>query len=382
MMSKIKKNGTKKLFLNVSVLGLLICLLFVQGAFALNSQNNKAINVLGYNLVDSDTLQIYFDKNNMTIDTSDFQFKVTDDEDSPVTISSISTASGTGIDASYDTYDEVLNPTGYLRPTGTTVTLNFSSSLDESTLYTVLVSRTITANNDLTVGEFLVDSDGYKCDRMFKFMTPDGSGDYPDNEIYISYMPYDMSTSNDVPVEGNVGFITDRPITDDKSVILNGMDLKVGGNSVVGDDCYSVVCVASNTGFFFPLTAGTSSTVTYDLDYSTTYQLYVPAFDGDSDYGYHNAGSEYFSTVAGDIPAKFTAAPTYSSGTLSWSAVTGASSYNIYVDSSKYWGDYTSADYQTSNISISFTPTIGTYVRIEAVDSNGNRNGLSEYLAQ
>ncbi|KGP77268.1 hypothetical protein JT05_00145 [Desulfosporosinus sp. Tol-M] len=378
MLNKISSSKSWKYVSVIIILGLLLSLT-VQSAFALNAATNKAINVLGYQLLDNtsptaDQLKVYLDKN-MSIDGSDYQFTVYDSSNTEIDISNISSASGSGVSSSEF-------PSPITLPNGCTATLTFESQLTTDTQYTVTVSRVIRANNNLNVGEFLVDSSGNKCDRMFKFKTKNSSNEYTGTP-YISEMPWDNTSSNKVPVEGNIGFIVDRPIENNHDSVLSGMTLKEGVDSVVGTDCFPAMCVATHTGFFFPMTYGGTDSSVHNLRYGITYAFGVPQLV-DNDSNTRGASTVDFSTTASDIPAKFLYAPTFSSGTLSWTGVTGANHYHIYVDTSKYWGNYSTPDYATtdSSTSISFTPTSGTYVRIEAVDSNGNCNGLSNYLAQ
>lgn len=370
-----KNNKSRKLFSVILTLGLLLSLCVVQSVYATNGATNKAINVLGYLLDVSgspDILEVYLDKN-MSIDTSDYQFKVVDESSTEATISNVSYTSGSGVSSS--------EFPGVTLPNGCTVTLSFSSALAEDEEYTVTVSRTIRANNSLTVGDFIVDTSGNKIDRTFVFRTPDSGGAYTGNpKISEGAMP--INTCTGVPVEGNVGFIVDRPINNNYADVISGMTLEENNATVVGTDCYPAMCVASHTGFFFPLTYGGTETTALNLRYSKTYEFgYPDLVDDDNNTLY--AGTIEFSTTAADIPGKISSNPTYNSGTqtISWGSSSGASSYNIYRSSSKYW-DFEDTVVATGVGTTSYywsSPVSGSYVRIEAVNSYG-KSGLSMYV--
>jgi len=390
MFNKITVGKSRKFFSVALVLGLLLSLCAVQSVYAENGATNKAINVLGYELDQAgtpNTLKVYLDKN-MTIDIlgsgSDtykkWQFRVFQGS-TPIAISSVAVASGSGVDP-----DDF--PPGVILPNGCTVTLSFSSALSTSTTYTCVVSRTIRANNNLTIGDFIVNDSGNKTDRSFAFSTHDGSGNYPAT-IITSKMPMDNTTSG-VPVEGNVGFIVDRPVNAYDAAELTDEDTSVDltltddDGNCVDSHCYAPMYVHSRTGFFFPLTYGKDYTTSYNLDYNSDHDFYIPVFD-DVNANSSTAETIEFHTVATDVPAKFTAAPTYtagSPGTLSWTDLDslGAESYNVYRSNFNYW-DWDStpvATVDTPDYSTSWTPSSGTFVRVEALNSNENAGGLSQ----
>ncbi|MGE5458986.1 MAG: hypothetical protein ACM3NJ_00890 [Methanobacterium sp.] len=393
------------------ILAMLMSLIAVPSAFAFNASGDKSVNITGYQLdtTNRNWLKVYFDKNtsgnihtdgSWTSEQADkWEFRVYDSSDNLVNISTVAASTGGGVDTS-------LFP-GY--PTGTNATLTFSSSLDYNTLYTVKVSKTIRANNNMTIGHVIMGTDGSKIDRQFKFKTPDSSGNYS-GDPYISVMPLDNATSGNpgVPVEGNVGFIVDRPVTSASATEIvdldntNDMELyytPFGGGTETectyedpndsGDsgDVVEATYNIARTGFWFPLTWGGTGATSHDLDFDMVYCLRVPNFNCDNSASFTATNCDFATDTDPDnpyvdIPAKLYSTPTWNSGTntISWSSVTGAASYTIYRSDNRYWDyDTVVATGVTGTSYVWSSPVSGAYIRIEPVNQGG-KSGLSPYV--
>jgi hypothetical protein len=119
----------------------------------------KAVNVLGYQYVNQNTIKVFFDKG---IYVNQGQYRIQTEGGTPVTISSVSASGGSGW----------TNPNS---PGGTTVTITTGSNLSPNTRYKVIVSSTIQMGNSyhLTVGNYLLHKD-----VEFYFKTPNTNGEY------------------------------------------------------------------------------------------------------------------------------------------------------------------------------------------------------------
>ena len=104
-------------------------------AYAHNAASTvKAVNMQGYQYVNTTTLKVFFDKVLSTLNQG--QFKIQTDGGTPVSISNMSTSTGSGWS----------NPQSAL---GTTVTLT-TGQLSYDTRYKVIVSSTVTMGNSTT----------------------------------------------------------------------------------------------------------------------------------------------------------------------------------------------------------------------------------------
>lgn len=324
---------------------------FAPGAFALNynggggGSGNKAFNFNGYNFDpdDRDQLIVYFDKQSSTAHIQKEQFSISPS----VTIDSISLASGSGCSDTNLTQ-------------GTTVTLNFNTNLAQDTLYTVTIKAgTLANNNGLTLGNY-----NHRSNIAFQFKTPDSNGKYTSEPVF-TFLP---NITSDVPWEGNVAVIIDRPVTSDISTFkssLNANFTKNSGSTVYkdstidgtsehqDDECYTSHANIANTTFFFPETANTNNFVVYNLAQSSnTYELIVPDFDYEgidaqhSHYTQRTSGYDYtFTTVSDDIAGWLDNTPTTDNATsttidVHWSTsgITPNTniSYDVYYSTSQF----------------------------------------------
>ena len=107
-------------------------------------------------------------------------------------------------------------------------------------------------------------------------------------------------------------------------------------NATAGAESYAKQVNDAHTFFFYPLTAGGTASVAYDLKNpnSYTYQLNVPSFYDVSSI-LSNSASITFDTVSSDIPGKISSAPSVgtvgsTSVSLTWTGVGDATSYKVY----------------------------------------------------
>lgn len=354
--------------------------------FALNDAGNKAINLHGYyfDATDRSHLKIYFDKS--LSGAVKEQFKIVRDSDqASQTITSLGTASGGGWTSSGAS-------------TGTTVTLGLQNNFDYDTLYKVTISNTIGANNNLTLGSFQ-----NRKDYVFYFKTPNSSGAYT-GDPKISFPRADGATG--VAYEGNVEFTVDRPVSSStiSSLLSNpnsGITLKrdidpdpgiddwddvttdpaFDGTAVTDAESYAKQVNDFRTFFFYPMTAGGTASINYNLKNpgSYKYKLIVPEIY--DEYTHHTTGdtSLTFTTVSSDIPGKLSTAPTVgtvgsTSVSLTWSSATNATSYNVYYSTDPYWGFENNFAGNTSGTSLtvnSLSPSTTYYFRVTPVNAGG-----------
>ncbi|MEW9700390.1 fibronectin type III domain-containing protein [Paenibacillus sp. SI8] len=377
MIKKVKKS---KIITSLVLTLAMVSSFASTSAFALNGAGNKGINLHGYYFDSSDRshLKVYFDKS--LTGTVKEQFKIERDSDhASQTISSLSTTSGGGW-------------TNAAASTGTTVTLAMQNNFDYDTLYKVTISNTVSANNNLSLGSFQ-----NRKDYVFYFKTPNSSGAYT-TPINVTFQRASGATG--VAYEGNVEFTVDRPVSSsDLSSLLStwnsGIRLKkkISGtwtdvttdstfdsSATTGAESYAKQVNDAHTFFFYPLTAGGTASVAYDLENpnSHEYQLTVPSFN---DVNSNNFGGSTttFTTVASDIPSKLSAAPTVgtvgsTSVSLSWTGVIDATSYNVYYSTDPYWGfenhlagNTSGTSYTVNGLSSSTT----YYFRVTPVNTGG-----------
>lgn len=347
---------------------LLFTILLSVPAMALNyngtggGSGNKSFNFNGYKFDNAhrDQLLLYFDKSSSTANIVADQFAVEEDGGSGVTISSRSLSSGTNYSGCSDA-----NLTQ-----GTTVTLTFSANLDREKRYKVTMKAgTIANNNGLTLGNY-----NYRNDIVFYFCTPDADGNYTTAISSAKSFTFLPNITSNVPFEGNVVLVVDRPIYD-IAAFKTAMDTNfrkgswqgttvtkddtIDGNAVTGAECYTSHANTAKTAVFFPETANTNNYTVYNLDTtgSRTYTLTVPSFNyklsNDDDAGSYSTTSaaDYtFTTVAGDIAGWLDNTPTVANPTSSTIDVSWATSgitpntsisYDVYYSSTGQWGDYT-----------------------------------------
>lgn len=383
-MTKIKERT--RIISFMLMLALMICMAAPVPTYAENEPGNKAINLHGYAYTTDGALKIYFDKNASSYVQKD-QFKIYNVTDScSVDVSSFSFSVGTGSGWSSEGTS-----------TGTTVTLTSASAFGVDKRYQVTVSNTVKANNNLTLGSYQ-----NRKDYVFEFRTPKNDGSYTTPGV-ISVNPaddpnYDASTAIRIPQEGNVEFMVNQPVASgDVDTVKSNiklekwnsttstwdsviMDDTFDGNSVTGAECYTAQVNDDHTCFFFPLTAGGTASVSYNLDFDKKYRITIPTIPGIT------AGSQfsYFRTTSNWIPGKLAYAPSASSVTSTSAVLTWSTSiidpypsgYNVYWSDNQYWGfenhKVNTSPITTTGTSItSLTPNTTYYFRVTPVNDYG-----------
>jgi len=379
---------------------------FAPGAFAFNynggggGTGNKSFDFNGYELVDLDTLKIFFNKSaSKTTEIDASQFTVTKRGGSAV---SFTMAESTGSGCS-----------DYRLTQGTTETLTFSSSLDYDSLYDVVIkAKTVADDNYLTLGNYRGGAD-----FKFSFRTPDSSGNYSTTVAPVVSYTLDTNQTDStysesgVAYEHNLGVCFDRPMYNDSTTITNFLNslssnytmTQNGSGTVVQDStiddntpvtngqCYTPHANDAHTFFFFPQTVNTNSYAAYNRFCYTSggvpvggvtygYRLTLPDFVQygnnktwtSSDAGYAAVDQFDFTSAnydqVGWLDNRPTVSGTDDSVTVSWSAsgITGASTpsanrYDVYRSTNR-WDPGTRVVTDTSDTSVNDTlPVEGTY---------------------
>lgn len=364
-------------------------------AYAHNTDSTvKAVNMLGYEYVNTTTLKVFFDKGLSSLNQG--QFKVETEGGTPITISNMSTSSGSGW-------------TNSQSPGGTTVTLT-TGQLSYDTRYKVKVSSTIQMGNSylLTLGNYLLHND-----VEFHFKTPKSDGTYSGTPSLV-FLP----TSTHAGLSSNVEAISDIPI-DTSSFNLSDMKLQkyVGGtyqdvtedttldtNETSGAECYTTQINDAHNCVFLPetLRGGDPS---YNLaSQQTQYKLVVP--DDMKSVNYDGINGKFADddsqfTTGIDTAASMSTAPSVtgysaSSVSLSWSDITQSDSgttpnhYHVYYSTNPYF------NFVKSTASVNHNGTTNTctvtglsgatnyYFRIVPVNdaTADEEGGFSPYVSQ
>lgn len=269
MLGKINMR-TKTRVIIPALLAVVMMLSMAPAAFAHNEYQGKAINVLGYEYVNTTTVKIFFDKNIPTTNITVNDFTIQKTGESAKTINSFTRANGSGWTNAY-------------APTGSTVTLTLGSALSYDTTYHVTVDGGLTANNGLTVGYYL-----HGDDVAFDMHTPDSSGNYDTGDTTFAFIPVD---NTDTDFSMNVMAISSIPI-DTSSFTLSDVKLQKWNGSVYADcirdttfdtsettdaESYTAQINNAHTCLFLPMTLA-SSTPMYDLlSLDGDYQLSIPS---------------------------------------------------------------------------------------------------------
>lgn len=401
MKKTVKVTKPKSLLLIIAMITLMTMLTSVV-AYAHNVEASvKAVNVLGYKYVDLSTLKVYFDKGMYNLNQG--QFKIETEGGSPVTISNMSVASGTGCSG-------WTNP---LSPGGTTVTL--TTSLSYNTRYKVTVSSTAQMGNSfhLSLGNYLLHSD-----VQFFFKTPNS-----DNTTYSGTAQLTMIPTGDyVGVSNNVEVISDIPI-DTTYQYFNLSDMKLQKSSDNGDkDPYTDVTMDTTldtnstpdaeyyTGqindahncLFLPLSIGQNTTPAYNLlSYREYYKLILPQIKDVNDNNVTAPDNTVFLTGKDDTPASLgnliqtVTGYTSNSVSLSWSDVVSKDDsgiipnhYHVYYSTNPYFGFVKSADTVSDNGTTSTCTVNGLssatiyYFRIVPANYYDEEGGFSPYVSQ
>lgn len=394
----------------VLTMAALLVTMFVPAAFALNynggggGTGNKPIDFNGYELVDRDTLKIFFNKSatkSAEFDKEQFSIKRVSDE-SVVNVTSMAESTGSGCS------DTKLTQ-------GTTEELTLASQLDYDTLYKVTIDApTVADDNYLTLGNYRD-----RQDFTFYIRTPDSSGVYSTTYAPKAVYTLDKNQSDssfsetDVAYEHNLGVVFDRPMYNDATTISsflsslssnytmtsNGsgtvvQDSTIDNNTpVAGGQCYTPHANDAHTFFFFPQTVNTSNYAVYNR-FSTSdvvygYRLTLPNFVQSSTKTWTSSDADYaavdqfdFSSLDADLPAWLDNRPTVGSATsstltVSWS-VTGitncatTSGYDVYRSTNE-WKNFakinTSLVTGTSYVAEGLASGTKYYFRIVPVNS-------------
>lgn len=376
-----------KIMLVLAVLVSLVPQLNIPAASAFNNDSatgNKPFHFIGYRYKDSKNIQVWFDKGLPSSNVSPEQFKIFKGTDSSGQLLTV-TAATPGLSS-----DKNMSVTGLPNGSSYILTIGSENSFESGQSYTVIISRTLKANNGLVIGGFTNNKD-----VRFTFTAPSGDGTYTaaSGQREADYWIEDGASG--VPVEGNLWFSLPVPAVNYDEV-KNGIVLKENGtalpydptidaSAVDGARSFSPEMSNDHTYFFIPLT-GSGGAVSYDLALNSTYMLEIPAIqlvNGQQ----IPAKTLHFTTASADVPLTMTSAVTTSTQdgafTLQWSALSFATGYNIYYSSNPYW------DFQKLNA----VPTVGTsysvtgltpgqtyYFRVAGVTAGGE-GGLSPAVA-
>ncbi|HBC94122.1 MAG TPA: hypothetical protein DCZ10_14795 [Pelotomaculum sp.] len=399
------KTGIRWKIASCMVMAAFTVMLFAQSAFAtLNAQGNANYMLRGCEVLNDHQVILFFDKGTFTIDTD--MIKIYEGTDS----------SGTEIGiTSMSSYSTPYNVTVSGLAPGTAYTLTTpDDSFEEGKSYTIVVSNTVRANNNLTLGEVLHREDSY-----LTFVCPDANGDYNssmDDPVMHAYL--DLVGDENVAREGNIYFSLSIP-AQYPDTVLSGMELHYyDTNTDEYEECtydnpsspsgtgevFQAVRTSQSNFFYFPLSvAGPSyqKDLAYldDVDEEINhYKLVIPSIeclDGTT----LSSQTYYFTTYEGPGPTKMISTNTPSAIVaqgdveLSWTATSdltingklcgaAASAYNIYRSADKYWG-FTKIN-GTSVSGTTYTdqdPASGIYYyRVAPIDNYGYEGGFSPYV--
>lgn len=387
-----------KIFLSlILALTMLVGVMTSSVVYAHNSgSGSKAINVLGYQYVDQNTVKVFFDKSLYNVNQG--QFKIATTGGTPVTISTMTTASGSGWSNSQ-------------APGGETVILTTATALSANTTYSLTVSSTVAAGNsyNLTIGNYWLHKD-----ISFNFKTPNADGTYSGipNLTFIpawdgSGLSGNIEVISDIPIDPNYTDLSHMKLQ--KSSTKPGtytdviMDPTLDGIAVTGAECYAAQINDAHTCLFLPETLKSTNPSYNLLSENYFYRLVLPPIRG------VNAGSILYSSDTTMNPFQVgadTAGPTgtttatitaytSSSVSLSWSdvVVTDSSapnptSYKVYYSTNPYFNFTASTNTithsGTTNSSTVTGLSSGTtyYFRIVPVNFSGNEGGFSPYVSQ
>ena len=260
-------------------------------------------------------------------------------------------------------------------------------------LYTVVLNRTIKANNGATLG-----SNGNR-DVAFSFTAPDavdnpnGNGTYSASALG-SLNLFPQNNAANVPLENNIGFTVNIPVSN-YAAVLSGMVLEKNGVPLTLDptidtsqdgDIYAPIVTDDHTLFFFPM-SGSGGNTSYNLAPNSVYTLSIPAMTLVNNQMIA-AQTVSFTTTANDTPSRVTPAPTSANSTdgsnltISWTAPAGATGYNVYASEDPYWnfvqlntGSITGLSYTTSGLN----PNTAYYFRVASVNVTSEA-GVSDYV--
>jgi hypothetical protein len=329
---------------------------------------NKAVNLSGYEYVDSTHINIYFNHQFTSLAEIDASmFVVKPDAGGSNLVQSISWVSGTGYSGCSDTN---LNK-------GTKVAVTLGSAMSADTLYKVSINPTLTDDNGLTLGNYM-----NRQDTSFVFRTPTCSGDplvcsWSNTTPEVSFT-LDVEGSSYAAYEQNLVVIFDRPIDPstlstflsalssnyekDYETVVQDSNNSTTHDPVAGAESYTPhsnntgATSFINTTFFFPEFVSSRYLPVYNRDPSGSYyyELTLPSFTDKSGNTFSNLGTINFTTISSDLPGWLDNTPTTTAGsgslTVSWSATSldptkigTTTGYKVFYTaaSNKWTGAYT-----------------------------------------
>lgn len=392
----LKRTKNIKIVISLVLALALMLSIMAQSAFALNYQGNKAINIQGYQYVDTTHVKVFFDKNCSTYVHKE-QFKIqTEDGQTTIPISTATGATGGGWNNQY-------------APTGTTATITTQNALSYNTRYKLTVSSTLLANNNLTLGSYFK-----RSDISFYFKTPD-----TDNTTYQGnpQLTFLQSEAGAGAPEENVVVFVDMPMSDSQiDTIKSGMhiykntgatpwpeviqdDYVNTGTHTSGAGVYAVQVNDAHTTLFFPMTLGGSSSTSYDFDTNPAreYRVETPTITAINNNTVAGT-SQTFTTTSVDIPDKPSGLQvtghTSSSISIQWNdpASNVADHYNVYYCQDQYFrpdvstvnlsGDTITKSSGVNYCTVSI-PSSGTwYIRVVPVNSSNEMGGYTVDVSQ
>lgn len=396
MKKTVKIINPKSLLLIISMVTLMTLLMSVV-AHADNVKGSiKAVNVLGYEYVNQTTLNVFFDKG--LYYPNQGQFKIETEGGSPVTISNMSTTSGTGW----------TNP---MSQTGTIVTLTTSSNLSYNTRYKVTVSSTVQMANSfyLSLGDYLLHSD-----VEFFFKTPNSDGTYS-GAPQLTLIPAadyvgtsdNVEAISDIPININYTYFNLSDMKLQKSSTIDGtytdvtMDTTLDTNSTPNAEYYIGQINDAHTCLFLPLTIGKNTTPAYNLlSYNEYYKLVLPQIEGVNNVLAATPSKTTFLTGKSDTPAglgnliQTVTGYDTNSVSLSWSDVSTDNSgpaphhYYVYYSTNPYFDFVKSTDTVSHNGTTNTCTVTGLtsattyYFRIVPANIDDEEGGFSPYVSQ
>lgn len=353
-------------------------------AWALNAENTsgggKPVHFAGYKYLNDHQLQIWFDKG-AGASTVAGMFRVYEGSGTggrQLAVSSL--GAGTGANHSI---------TGL--SSGASFILNTAAgntdAFQPEQTYTVMISTTVRANNNISLGAF----NGNR-DVVFSFTVPSVQGDYGAGlaaEVHDGV----NNGATAVPVEGNIWFSVNMPVSNAEQV-KSGMVLRENGNVIPFDPTidgtpqngarsYAPQSNNDGTYFFLPMTGGGGTSV-YDLSLDASYSLDIPAMTAVNGQVIP-ARTVSFHTSPVDVPGTMTTALTAGAAggklQLGFSQLANVSGYNIYASSNPYWGfqKVNAAPVQSTAWDVSGLNQGDYYFRVAGV-TDGGEGGFSPYV--
>jgi hypothetical protein len=167
------------------------------------------------------------------------------------------------------------------------------------------------------------------------------------------------------------------PTPTNVSASVADAQVTVSWTAVAGASSYNVYRSTSQTGTYTKVSASTSSPHTETIGVVGTYYYEVSAVSAD---GFESARSAPTAVVvaAPAVPTGVSASSTDAGVTVSWNAVTGASSYNIYRSDSQT-GTYSKVGASASSPYTEIVTATGTYYyAVSAVSADGLESARSD----